>query len=518
MRLVGVIIALVTVTFLKAQQLIDPGMIPVFRPVNYPFLPPITSAGFYFSDDGLMWLSTSHGLTSFDGTSVQHYSTVQQANDLNLIRIDAFAEDKNHNLYLGTHKGLVFFNRKTSTFSTPLYDFNKIKGAKTLGVYSIFIDDNGIVYGGTIARGVCIFNPETNQWVKFNLDPAKPPDWESRIHNTVVSISPHFSDKSKLWLGTYDGIYLFDKATKSLTKNFTVINPAVNHLGGKREFYDVQKMDILNDSIIWFNTWGSGLCEYNTHTGIATAYLKNDSSVTGNKRRGIGISSFVKLADDFFFVGIRTWRSALFNHKDKKVFPVSRLESENLFDWIGFVTKDRKGNIWLIRNNRIYTSIPSYSRLQTTDISRQSTPDNIGNELRGIYFDSISNRYYGAVRHSSGVYVFDSSFRLLEIIPTPLFTNFYTYKETCTDQITKDGSGRFWTTGHETYVKLPGQSKFNYIKNVLPSLKWIEKKGEFDELATTVEGDIIISNGAFTYIINHKTLYTDTIRLPKFDY
>ena len=114
MRLVGVIIAIVTVTFLKAQQLIDPGMIPVFRPVNYPFLPPITSPGFYFSEDGLMWLSTSNGLTSFDGTSVLHHSTVQQATDLNLIRIDAFAEDKNHNLYLGTRKGSFFLIVKPS--------------------------------------------------------------------------------------------------------------------------------------------------------------------------------------------------------------------------------------------------------------------------------------------------------------------------------------------------------------------------------------------------------------------
>ena len=172
----------------------------------------------------------------------------------------------------------------------------------------------------------------------------------------------------------------------------------------------------------------------------------------------------------------------------------------------------------MIRNGRLYTSIPPYSRLQSTDISRQLTPDNNANELRGIYFDSVSRRYYGAVRHSSGVYVFDSSFGLLEIIPTPLFTNFYTYKETCTDQITKDGSGRFWTTGHEIYIKLPGRDKFDYIRNVLPSLKWIDKKGEFDELAATSQGDIIISNGIDTYIIDHKTLRTDTIRLPKFTY
>ncbi|MEP7373704.1 MAG: histidine kinase [Chitinophagaceae bacterium] len=387
-----------------------------------------------------------------------------------------------------------------------------------LGLFTIFVDEDGIVYAGTGSRGFVVFNPKTNRWTHMNLDPLKPDVWEDRIHNTVLSFAPHFSDRSKLWLGTFDGIYLFDKTNRQLTKDFRVINPAISQTGAKREYYDVQKMEVLNDSIIWFSTWGSGICDYNIKTGIATAYLKSAVSVTGNEHRSIGISSFVKLRDNLFFIGVRTWHSVLFNYNTKKAYSVNRMESEKILDWVSFVTKDRKENIWLIRNSRLYTSIPAYSRIQATDISRQLTPDNSTNELRGIYYDSVSQKYYGAVRHSSGVYVFDSIFRLVEIIPTPLFTNYYTYKETCTDKITKDGSGRFWTTGHETYIRLPHGKKFDYIRNVLPSLKWIEKEGEFDELVTTRKGDILIGSEAHTYIINHKTLQADTISLPKFVY
>ena len=180
---------------------------------------------------------------------------------------------------------------------------------------TIFIDDDGTVYCGIIARGFVIYNPRTKKWTHLNLDPSQNDSWENRTLNTVVSISPHFSDKSKLWLGTYNGIFLFDKATRRLTRNFTVVNPAVGQTGRKREFYDVQYMEVISDSIIWFNTWGSGFCEYNANKGIATAYLKSDASLTGNDRRRIGISGFVKLPGNFFFVGTRDWKSTLFDYK-----------------------------------------------------------------------------------------------------------------------------------------------------------------------------------------------------------
>ncbi len=95
--------------------------IPVFRQVSYPFLPSITSDYFYFSEDGLMWFSTANGLSSFDGTSVMNHSTQQQANELNLNRVDCIVEDEFHNFYLGSGTGLVYFNRKNKTFSPIIF-------------------------------------------------------------------------------------------------------------------------------------------------------------------------------------------------------------------------------------------------------------------------------------------------------------------------------------------------------------------------------------------------------------
>ena len=52
-----------------------------------------------------------------------------------------------------------------------------------------------------------------------------------------------------------------------------------------------------------------------------------------------------------------------------------------------------------------------------------------------------------------------------------------------------------------------------------PGLAWISRKGEFLGLLTTKQGDIILREGeaGSLYLISHKTLLVDTIRIPRFN-
>src|SRR5690606_23363619 len=105
----------------------------------------------------------------------------------------------------------------------------------------------------------------------FNLVPGKTDSWEDRRYNTVVSFAAHASDSNKLWVGTYRGIYLFDKKTKKLTQNFKIVTPR-RHIdqpsSWEREaFIDISKMDVVDDSTIWCNSWAGGFAYYNSKTG-----------------------------------------------------------------------------------------------------------------------------------------------------------------------------------------------------------------------------------------------------------
>ena len=84
---------------------------------------------------------------------------------------------------------------------------------------------------------------------------------------------------------------------------------------------------------------------------------------------------------------------------------------------------------------------PGFSRLEHVNIpNRQTFFVKPQNEMRGVYFDKPAHLYYFAVRFSDGIYVLDTNFQIVRIIPgiscvTP------DYRSCGTDKITKDGSG-----------------------------------------------------------------------------
>ncbi|MEO6869821.1 MAG: histidine kinase [Ginsengibacter sp.] len=492
--------------------------LPVFRQVSYPFLPTISSNYFFFSQDGLMWFSTAQGLTSFDGSGVVFHSNVTETNDYGLSRIYKMAEDKNHNFYIGSAQGFIYFNRKAKQFSSLKYGYNNSRVTHAANAISFYIDKDETVYAGTANQGLYIYHPAGKHMEHFNLDLSQPDNWNDRIGNTITSFSEGQGNTSQLWVGSFNGIYSFDKISKKFKKNFTVINPQFNLLGQARTYYDVEDMHMRSDSLIWFNIWSGGFAEYNTHTGKCFIYTQAKHPVSGKNIPGYIIPTFAEISDGLYLLGISNRKPAIFSIKDKTLHFFNVTADTAINDAIRCVEKDPKGNIWLIRNGMLYVNMPDYSRLQSKKLIQEYS-DNYNDELRGIYFDTTAKKYYCTVRMSTGVHVLDSNFNFVRIIPTPLFTNFYTYRQTCTDRITRDGSGRFWTTGRETYVMLPGQNKFDRVGKVLPSLSWIEKKEQFTDIVSTAEGNILLQEaGTGTiYLVDHKTLHTDTIKVPQFN-
>ena len=141
-------------------------------------------------------------------------------------------------------------------------------------------------------------------------------------------------------------------------------------------------MEVLNDSIIWFNSWSGGFSEYNVNSGNVIVYMQRKFP---GLRKNIPvlaiIPSFIKLSNDYFLLGGQTRVTGLFEIKSKTNHPLNITGIENAIDVVMFLAEDKKGNIWLLRNGMLYTSIPEYSRLKTFDISKQFTTNkNANNE------------------------------------------------------------------------------------------------------------------------------------------
>ncbi len=488
--------------------------LPVFKAVSHPFMPTITSDYFYFSEDGLMWFSTALGLSSFDGSEAVNYSTAEQAYTLGLNRIHAIAEDDKHNLYIGGDNNLTYFNRKNKTFTFLFYKSGETGELFDISARNIYVDHDGQVYIGTDSKGLLIYNPALKKFQHFNLVSEKSDCWDEENLNTVASFAAHATDTSKLWIGSFNGIYLFDKANKQFKKNFKITNPGVNKYQSCPVLYDVRKMDVADDSTIWFSTVSNGFAKYNTRNGQVKLFTHDGRLKTKDLWKAYTIREFAKWTSGKYMLGIIDPGPAIFDTKPGSLQWISVSQKADSYDEIQYIANDRNGNIWMLNKGLLYVSLPDHYRLQTVSIEKQLTRDYFANRLGDIYFDTVTSCYYAAVPFSSGVYVLDGNFRIKKIIPAPLYNNRYTYRETSNEYITKDGSGRFWTTCLETYILKPGSNKFEYAEKVSPRLKWLKGKKEFWDVATTKQGNILLRfDDGTIYHINHHSFFTDSIKI-----
>ncbi len=517
MRYTVATIFLLATLVLKAQENHPGDRLPVFKQVTHPFMPPITSEYFFFSQDGLIWFSTAQGLTSFDGSDIVYHSTLHEAGSFGLVRILAIEEDAKHNFYIGTPTGFYYYDRRAAFYTKLSYAYSDTHKQFSPGIHTLYIDKNGIVYGGTGNGGMFIYDPLKNRLGHYNLDATKPDSWQDRTLNTVMSFSSHATDGNKLWIGGFNGIYLLDKRNNKFTQNFEIITDRTHkynpNFKANRQLIDVQRMDVANDSTIWFNSWAGGFAKYNSHTGKATIVFGLDALYKAKDLYyGYIIRKFVKLKDDKYLLGINNGKTAVFDTRTSSVvyFNVSGVSYPE--EQTKYIANDLHGNTWLLQRGFLYVSVPEELRLQPVNVPNLTAFSFHRPKILGIYFDSSSHLYYGGFLGSTGVHVYDTGFIQKAVLPASLINNYYNYGATVDTKITKDGSGRFWTTGWKVHIMLPGNKKFELIEKQFPSLAWLGAEDRFIDIVTTRNGNILVKkNDGTIYHINHTTLVADTI-------
>lgn len=494
--------------------------VPYFKRVTHPFMPPITSEYFFFTQDGSMWFSTAQGLTSFDGSDIVYHSTLQQSTSLGLSKISAMAEDRQHNLYLAGTLGLYYFDRTTKEFIPIITGLPDTKHREALYMASLFIDDDGKIFAGSIFHGLFIYNPMNRQTVHFNLDPGKSDNWEDRQFNTVSSFAKHFTDTNKIWIGTFHGIYLFDKKEKKLSQNFEIISDLTHKYNqniNDRRTIDVSFMDVANDSIIWFNSWAGGFTKYNARTGKADIVFGRDALYKAKDvYYGYIIPRFIKLSEGKYLLGIYNGKTAIYDTRTKEATYFTVTQNEYAEEETRYVSRGPKGNIWIMQRGNLYVSMPANRKLQTIKVPNLTAVGFSKPKIRGVYFDSSSNLFYCGFLSASGVHVYDSNFVQQRVIPTSVINNYYTLGSVNDSKITKDGSGRFWVTGWKIHIMLPGEKKFTPIEKKFPALKWLGKEDQFSDITTSRSGNVLIKNkNGVIYQVNHTSLAVDSIICPE---
>ncbi|MFL5744066.1 MAG: two-component regulator propeller domain-containing protein [Niastella sp.] len=218
-----------------------------------------TIRAIYQDRKGFIWFGTYDGLNRYDGYAFKVFRN--RFNDTSSLvdnSIHAIQEDAAGNVWIGTNTGLSIYQTATDKFTRLRFLPYGEKVARTLNTetkdikrtedgamliasltdgllmfknntavqvplvangvttanYSaacIRIDDKKRVWVFVVSRGLCLFNPNTRQL--------------QLVNETLRSSFRIFPDGGQLWVGTNNGIYLYDLNTNAYTRALDQYDP-----------------------------------------------------------------------------------------------------------------------------------------------------------------------------------------------------------------------------------------------------------------------------------------------------
>jgi ligand-binding sensor domain-containing protein/signal transduction histidine kinase len=339
---------------------------------------------------GNLWLGTDGGVFQYDldkGIIRQFNHADNDPASLSHYLVYEMTEDKDHNIWISTRKGLNKLNPATGHithyFNIPGNDQSVIDDY----IRTVFCDSKGNVWAGTRSSGISRIDPKTNRFTNFKHRDGDP---TSLCYNDILTFGE--DEYGNIWIGTENGgVDLYDYKTNSF-KNYTtkkgdalsISNPSVHYIyaaktgdiwigtyagganlvskyGDKFRYYrqinddpsSLSSSNVLSlngdqQGDIWVGTDGNGLNLLDKKTGTFRHFVHNPNDKTSIKSNYVfSISDFD--ADNLLLTFYRGGFD-IFNKKSgKSKHFITDQENKDHFGnasiLIGF--KEDEENVWL---------------------------------------------------------------------------------------------------------------------------------------------------------------------------
>ncbi len=149
-----------------------------------------------------IWVGTSNKLYRIDKDTynITTFKKGSKDNQLTNNSINTICKDNNGNLWIGTKKGLNYFNYSDGTFTKFIHSKKDNNSLSNNHITTIKIDENGSLWIGT-QDGLNKYNPKTKIFSVFGEKDGIP---DNLINNIL------FDEKGNLWLTTNRGLCRFN--------------------------------------------------------------------------------------------------------------------------------------------------------------------------------------------------------------------------------------------------------------------------------------------------------------------
>ncbi len=394
---------------------------------------------FAFTEDtlGNIWIGTNSGITMYDGKNTTNYSTNE---GLPNNRVFTLVSDSEGIIWVGTEKGAAYF--KDGKFTTI-----KDEIIESAVIYTSYIDRSGIIWFGTINKGVIRYNPKTKETELFDST-------SGLAHNVVFTVVQDTLDN--IFIGTLQGLSIYKDGMVHRIKSQNTFRTSVGTKKGELWFakqngilipfsYDNDNLGLLcTDSLpnilffkkfmtmieddeenIWIGTDSEGLIKFPNNGFFNYSEVNNlqDNDVyaicqdsdgkywIGTSKSGLSHMSISSKGNHFDYFKYKS-RPENFSAKAKKISTIigSRITA---------ITEDQKKNIWVGTRNglsifnkkdtvfRNYTN--SFDKFKKLDYSFTSYDSSITSDaIRSLLVDKQGIVWIGT---SNGVTRFiDSAF------------------------------------------------------------------------------------------------------------
>ncbi len=332
----------------------------------------------YFSRDNIMWAGTYFGGVNYVNLKYPKFQKIMPSSVAFGLKGKALSQiiglSENELMIATEDAGIARYNKTNNQFTHIVHN-NSHNSISSNNVHALLKDNTGKIWCGTFMAGLNVFSAEgniTKQYVNI------PGDDHSLANNSVYSLLQSGFDH-KIWIGTMNGINLYDPATGKLSGTS---QPELSNVFAYHLFEDHLKN-------IWICTNNRGIFQYNPSTG-ALKYLNDDL------KNIIGRQCIYGIEDSKYRLWFGFQESGMVMY-DPKTNTIAGYNTDNGLQnsTVYSILEDNAGYIWFSTNKGLGRLNPQTGKINEFTQAHGLSANQFN--FRSAYKDQNGMLYFGSV-------------------------------------------------------------------------------------------------------------------------